>query len=74
MTGNIPARENEGMREFLTAAARCGRTRALLIANEFDAIGIALTHNLISADDAIDELHQLGIWKFLLPQLGSDQQ
>ena len=41
------AHDTTAMREFLVAALRCARCRALLLANEIDAVGVAVSRELV---------------------------
>jgi hypothetical protein len=48
---------------------RVGRLRVALLANEIDAIGVALKGNLITVDDAIAWLDDIGAFQFI-PEIG----
>ena len=59
------------MREFLLAALRCGRLRALLLANEIDAVGVvALKSEMVPLNIAFEWLSDIGAWPFLDPEIG----
>jgi hypothetical protein len=58
------------MREFLLAALRCGRLRALLLANEIDALGVALKSEMVPLSTAFEWLSDIGAWPFLHPEIG----
>jgi hypothetical protein len=51
---------DDGFREFLVAAIRCGRLRAQLLQNELDEIGVALKADLVSSEAAIYWLDEVG--------------
>jgi hypothetical protein len=42
------AHDTTAMRDFLVAALRCARCRALLLANEIDAVGFAVSRELVT--------------------------
>jgi hypothetical protein len=58
------------MRELLLAALRCGRLRVLLLANEIDALGIALKSEMVPLNTAFEWLSDIGAWPFLDPEIG----
>jgi hypothetical protein len=58
------------MREFLLAALCCGRLRALLLANEIDAVGVALKGEMVPLNTAFEWLSDIGAWPFLHPEIG----
>jgi hypothetical protein len=60
--------EDNSFRDFLLSVLRCGRTRARLIANELDTIGVGLRAGMISSDDAIRAIDDLDAW-FLIPEV-----
>ena len=51
---------DDGFREFLIAAIRCGRLRAQLLQNELDEIGLALKAGLVAPDAAVCWLDEVG--------------
>jgi hypothetical protein len=55
---NDPAEDES---EFLLACLRTATLRAKLIANELDSVGVALRHNFVSHDGAIDWLRDLDL-------------
>ena len=59
-------------RELLLSALRCARLRVLLLANEIDAIGVAVTREMVPLDTALDWLDEIGAWEFLSPELGKE--
>jgi hypothetical protein len=58
------------MKEFLLAAFRCSRLRVLLLANEIDALGVALKSEMVPLNSAFEWLSDIGAWPFLLPEIG----
>jgi hypothetical protein len=58
------------IREFLLAALRCGRLRALLLANEIDAVGVALKSEMVPLNTAFEWLSDIGAWPSLDPEIG----
>jgi hypothetical protein len=59
------------MKELLLAALRCGRLRALLLANEIDALGVALKSEMVPLSTAFEWLSDIGAWPFLHPEIGA---
>jgi hypothetical protein len=53
--------------EFLLACLRAASLRAKLIATELDSIGVALRHNLVSHDGAIEWLRDIDLLDHVLP-------
>jgi len=53
--------ENSNQSEFLLACLRAASLRAKLIATELDSIGVALRHNFVSHDSAIEWLCDLNL-------------
>lgn len=53
--------------EYLLAEMRCARLRAQLIQNEIDAIGIALDRGMITADQAMQCLQEVGLARWIGP-------
>ncbi len=47
----------DDLRDTLIAELRCGSMRARLAQYDLDALGIALKHGLISAEQAMELLH-----------------
>ena len=70
-----PSDDSVAMREFLLAALRCGRLRVLLLANEIDALGVALKSEMVPLSAAFEWLSDIGAWPFLHPEVseGSGQ-
>jgi hypothetical protein len=69
--GNVEQADDAvAMRGFLLAALRCGRLRALLLANEIDALGVALKSEMVPLSTAFEWLSDIGAWPFLLPEIG----
>ena len=58
------------MKELLLAALRCGRLQALLLANEIDAVGVALKGEMVPLATAFQWLSDIGAWPFLDPEIG----
>jgi len=56
--------------EFVLATMRVGSLRVKLLANEIDAVGVALKNHLISVDDAIAWLDEIGALQFI-PEIGA---
>jgi hypothetical protein len=52
-------------REFMLAALRCAKLRVTLMSLELDEIGVALKHNLITAEFAVSWLHHAGLMQFV---------
>ena len=59
--------ENSDQSEFLLTCLRAASLRAKLIATELDSIGVALRHNLLSQDGAIEWLRDLDLLDHVLP-------
>jgi hypothetical protein len=53
--------------EFLLACLRVASLRAKLVATELDSIGVALRHNFVSHDDAIEWLRDLDLLDHVPP-------
>jgi hypothetical protein len=66
--------DTTAMRTFLVAALRCARCRALLLANEIDAVGVAVSRELVSLGAAYEWLTEIGAWPFLHPEIGEGGQ
>ena len=58
---------NSDHSEFLLACLRAASLRARLIATELDSIGVALRHNLVSQDGAVEWLRDLDLLDHVLP-------
>jgi hypothetical protein len=67
-----PPDNPEAMRALFLSALRCGRLRALLLANEIDAVGIAVDNELVPLDTAYEWLDDIGAWPFLCPEIGQE--
>src|SRR5262249_16542932 len=59
-------------RELLLSALRCARLRVLLLANEIDAVGVAVAQEVVPVDAALDWLDEIGALEFLSPEFGKD--
>ena len=59
--------ENSDQLEFLLACLRAASLRARLIATELDSVGVALRHNLVSHDGAVEWLRDLNLLDHVLP-------
>jgi len=46
---------------YIAGELRCIVLRLKLMVNELNFIGVALTKNVITASDALEELHALGV-------------
>jgi hypothetical protein len=57
-------------REMLLAALRCARLRALLVANELAAVGIAVSRDLVPVEIAYEWIDDINAWPFLAPEVG----
>ena len=68
------AHDTTAMRDFLVAALRCARCRALLLANEIDAVGVAVSRELVTLNAAYEWLTEIGAWPFLHPEIGEGGQ
>jgi hypothetical protein len=53
--------ESSNQSEFLLAHLRTASLRAKLIATELDSVGVALRHNFVSHDGAVEWLHDLNL-------------
>ena len=53
--------ENSDQLEFLLTCLRAASLRAKLIATELDSVGVALRHNFVSHDGAVEWLHALNL-------------
>jgi hypothetical protein len=58
--------------ELLLSALRCARLRVLLLANEIDAVGVAVAGEMVPLDTAFDWLDEIGAWEFLSPEFGRE--
>jgi hypothetical protein len=61
-------------REYLLAALRCGRTRLSLLRLELDEIGVLLTNNAITPQQAVDWLYNINAIGFVSPTTAEQQQ
>jgi hypothetical protein len=59
--------ENSNQSEFLLACLRAASLRVKLIATELDSVGVALRHNFVSHDGAIEWLRDLDLLDHVLP-------
>ena len=59
--------QNSDQSEFLLACLRAASLRAKLIATELDSVGVALRHNFVSHDGAIEWLRDLDLLDHVLP-------
>ena len=57
---------NSNQSEFLLACLRAASLRAKLTATELDSVGVALRHNLVSHDGALEWLHDLNLLEHVL--------
>jgi hypothetical protein len=48
-------------REYVLAELRCAALRSRLVTAELDTIGVALKHNLVTPEDAVRWLHEVGL-------------
>ena len=51
--------------EYLLAELRCASLRARLLQADIDAVGVALKGNLITAEQAIDLLHDCDLLRYI---------
>jgi hypothetical protein len=58
---------NSNQSDFLLACLRAASLRAKLIATELDSVGVALRHNLVSHDGAVEWLRDLDLLEHVLP-------
>jgi hypothetical protein len=69
-----PTPTNEAVRkperDYVLAAMRVGRLRVTLLGTEIDTVGVALKNNLITIEDAIYWLDEIGALHFLAPEIG----
>jgi hypothetical protein len=54
--------------EYVLAELRCASLRARLLQADIDAVGIALKGNLITAEQAIDLLHDCDLLRHIEPE------
>jgi hypothetical protein len=59
--------QNSDQSEFLLACLRAASLRTRLIATELDSVGVALRHNLVSHDGAVEWLSDLNLLDHVLP-------
>jgi hypothetical protein len=59
--------ENSNQSEFLLTCLRTASLRAKLIATELDSVGVALRHNFVSHDGAVEWLHDIDLLDHVLP-------
>jgi len=59
--------QNSDQSEFLLACLRAASLRAKLIATELDSVGVALRHNFVSHDGAVEWLRDLDLLDHVLP-------
>ena len=59
--------QNSDQSEFLLICLRAASLRARLIATELDSVGVALRHNLVSHDGAVEWLSDLNLLDHVLP-------
>ena len=59
--------------EYLLAELRCASLRARLLQADIDAIGIALKGSLITAEQAIDLLHDCDALRYIEPAIPTTQ-
>ena len=67
--GKSSEEDTSGERDLLLAALKLASARAKLIANELDAVGVALRHTAVNCDQAMQWLHEeeLLLWVHLGP-------
>lgn len=53
--------EAAALREFLLAELRCALLRFKLMVNEITVVGVALSGDMISISEAVEELQTLGV-------------
>ena len=61
--------DDPATREFLLAALRSARLRVLVLANEIDAVGVAISRNMVPLGTAYEWLDDINAWPFLAPEL-----
>jgi len=59
--------QNSDQSEFLLACLRAASLRAKLIATELDSVGVALRHNFVSHDGAVEWLRDIDLLDHVLP-------
>ena len=59
--------ENSDQSEFLLTCLRAASLRAKLIATELDSVGVALRHNFVSHDGAVEWLRDIDLLDYVLP-------
>ena len=65
-TAHMPV-GNSDQSKFLLTCLRAASLRAKLIATELDSVGVALRHNLVSHDGAVEWLCDLDLLDHVLP-------
>lgn len=55
------AATSQNFDSYIAGELRCAVLRLKLMVNELNFIGVALTQNMITANDALEELHELGL-------------
>lgn len=53
--------------DYVLAELRCASLRARIMQSDLDAVGLALKHHLISADQAIALLHDVDVLRLVGP-------
>jgi hypothetical protein len=64
----VPAPDTEispQHKDFMLAAVRCAKLRVQSLALELDEIGVALSHNMISAEGAVSWIYYIGANQFV---------
>jgi len=65
--------ETQGDIDFLLGRLRSATLRAKLVAVDLDSIGVALRHNLVAYDSALEWLDELGLLGHVLYRPGGVQ-
>lgn len=52
-------------KNYLLAEFRCAALRARILSADIEAIGLALKHNLVTADQALELLHEVDALRLL---------
>lgn len=57
--------DNAALADYLLAAMRCARLRLQLLQNELDQIGIAMKTGMVSDENALVWLSEVGLLQFI---------
>ena len=63
--------DDDPHKEFMLSALRVASSRVRLMGNEIDAIGVALSNNMIGPEMAVKWAHDLGLMFLIEPLPGA---